>query len=179
MFTDSLIAPRARRALPLIGLAVVATGVLACGSDKSTGPKGLDGTYALQAVAGQPLPVELQGTASVVIVETGTLTLSREKWTLTIDGTVDGQQSNLITDNGSFSGSGDAIQFSSAPSGDTSHGTLIDGVVTLDYDVNGQAIVELTFAPGSSQASLAAPAPQVGRMGSLVRAPGGAAGFDH
>jgi hypothetical protein len=89
----------------------------ACGSD-STGPStaNVAGTYTLTAVNGSSLPYTVPHTGeNTGIVQDATITLGADStYLVTADGTLNGFEGALFTDEGTYSVSGSQVTFTSA-----------------------------------------------------------------
>jgi len=88
----------------------------ACGSD-STGPShaNVAGSYSLTSVDGSNLPFTVPNTQQEEIVQSASITLNSDSsYSATASGTVSGESSNIITDAGHYSVSGNQVTFTSS-----------------------------------------------------------------
>jgi hypothetical protein len=139
----------ARRALTAATLAF-AVAAAGCGDDDDpTGPGGLQGTFALQSVDGETLPVTLEDDVGNVIVATGgTLVMADDgDWQMSITGTYNDDPEELLSDFGTYELDGDDVTFDSDEFFDQFDGTLSDDddTVTIQYDGDGDGSPDTTF----------------------------------
>ena len=126
------LSPRSRFAKPLLALALGATlaTLAACGSDTTngTGPMDVSGSYHLTAIDGSSLPDTVPGTGDNVIVVSGAAATLNADNSYTVSGSVteNGSDSQLLTDEGTYSVSGSTVVFVSS----TFSGASYSGVAT-------------------------------------------------
>ncbi len=126
-----------RRAVPasqLLGrraFVAAAVALAACGGGDDDGPTGnardLTGTYSVASVQGQSATsVGLSGT---FVIQSG------NRWTMNVS-----DNTGAVADNGTYSGNGGTLNFSSAKFGDNFNGSVEDnnGRLTVRYDFGGR-----------------------------------------
>jgi hypothetical protein len=112
--------PKVRRLTPAATLALAALltlGAAGCGNDDgSTGPLVGVGTYALVSVNGAALPFTVPNTGdNTVVVQGATLTLTDlGTYSVSAQGTRNGQTTPVLTDQGTYTQSGSQVTFRSS-----------------------------------------------------------------
>jgi hypothetical protein len=131
--------------------ALLALGAAGCGNDNgSTGPPVSLGTYALVSVNGAPLPFTVPNTGDdTVVVQSATLTLTAlQTYTVSAQGVRNHEPQAVLSDQGTYTQSGDRVTFQSAEftsfayAGTTKGDTL---TITLPAQLLGASPEALSF----------------------------------
>ena len=131
--------------------ALLTLGAAGCGNDNSsTGPLLTVGTYALVSVNGAALPFTVPNTGdNTVVVQSATLTLTDlGTYTVSAQGSENGQPTPVLTDQGTYTQSGSQVTFRSsqfsavAYTGATSGNTL---TITVPAALLGASSGSLAF----------------------------------
>jgi hypothetical protein len=135
-----------RRATLTLLIGTAALGTVACGDDDGGGPSRIEGTYALQSVDGDDLPVTGTINGFDITVEDGDLVIDDDgTWEVVISGEVNGNPDDIIEDFGTWDRNGNSVSFESDAFGDQFDGTLSGRRLTIDYDVDGDGTAETEF----------------------------------
>ena len=157
----------ARTMLTLAASASIAA-LMACGSDKLTGPTDVPGTYILRTIDGLSLPVTVPNPRDhLIVVNSATATLNANNtYAVAGTGTEDGNANTVLTDAGTFTQSGSTLHFSSTTLGgatysatartDTVIVTLPGGFVDSDNSSFALMFVRATVAQRRAAGSNAA-----------------------
>ena len=144
--------PARRSTVRLAAALVPAALIAACGGgDKATGPgDGVVGTYALQSVNGQSLPMQLGTTddGRAVAITTGSVDLRSDKsyvTALTFRFTGRGQSSSQSQqDTGTYTASGSSVTLRSTD-GTTTTATVAGGRLTSSVPLDGGGTLTFVF----------------------------------